>query len=783
MKKLIILLIFIYFSYLIADPIPPMGDGTESNPFEICCIENLLWVSTYDNFWLPGLYFVQTNDINASETSSWNERSGFPPIGATGSHFQANYDGQGYTIDSLYISRHPDNVIGFFARTDSAYICNLDLTNLYVRGYDYTGGLVGICNNSDIDGVTIEGNVRGHTRVGMLTGHSYNSFIDNCDIIGDLDGWHILGGVTGSLYGTIFNCNVDVTIDGVDTVGGIAGTIGQSVLYNCVANSQIDVYESAGGIAYRFSSSEIYDCYAEFSIEASSNYAGLAADIYLSSVINTYYNYETSVFNDEHTVTYGALTNDLFDDWLANDMALEIDDYLDLYSDDIYKINDEEDLTCLLSFGEDEQNFILMADLDISEMSNFYIPAFNGNFDGNGHSISGLNITHSQLDRTGLFGYIDSGNVSDLQLIGVNITCHRNTGGLAGEGNYANISNCSVNGIVQGDVFTGGIIGLAKHSNIANCIFTGEITGNIDVGGIAGRSEYSAMELDYVTGQINASDYAGGIVGYCTDSDLTESFAQIEISGDSNTGGLAGGFHHGTLENCYVLGSVLGESVTGGLIGRSFSSAVSFCYARTEMEIAIYTGGLIGYNTSDITACIWDNELSGCDDFIGYQISGNISDLVAADSLMMQDITLYTDLGWDFEGESIIGIEDYWSIDVEINSGFPYLTDLLPPVSHNDAIMPVGDIITELKASPNPFNPETCISFKLADNVPELKVTVYNLKGQKIWQKITRNANSGYHYFIWKGQNLQNHPVASGIYFYQITAENIDKAGKIILLK
>ncbi len=783
MKKLVIFLLSVFFIYLIADPIPPLGDGTEADPYEICCIENLLWVSTYDIFWLPGLYYVQINDINASETSSWNSGSGFPPIGATGSYFQANFDGLGHTIDSLYINYHPDNAIGFFARTDSASICNLNLTNLYVRGYDYTGGLAGICDNSNIDGVSIQGNVVGHTRVGMLTGYSYHSFIDNCNITGDLDGWHILGGVTGSLNGIIFNCTSEVTIDGVDTAGGIAGSIGQSVLYNCVAVSEIDVNDSAGGISYSFRNSEIYDCYAEFSIEAASNYSGLAVDRDYSSVINSYYNYETSLFNDEHAVTYGALTDALFNDWLANEMSLEIDQYLELYSDDIYEINDEEDLTCLLPFGEDEHNFILMADLDLAEMPNFYIPSFKGSFNGNGHIISGLNITHSQLDGTGFFGYIDCSDVSDLQLSNINVSGHYNSGGLAGESRDSNFTNCSVTGSMQGYYFIGGIAGLANYTNFTYCSFSGEVTGSGNVGGIAGRCEYSTLELDYVTGQINADDYTGGLIGYGSGNELTESFVQVEISGESNTGGLAGGFHQGVLENCYVLGSVIGQSVTGGLIGRSFDSEISFCYARAVMEPALYTGGLIGYNTSDICLCIWDNELSGCDDFIGYHLSGNIIYLCAADSLMMQDISLYIDLNWDFTNESINGTEDFWSIDSEINNGFPYLTDLLPPVSQNDAVMPVSSWLSDLKASPNPFNPETCISFRLTEKVPELKITVYNLKGQKIWQKITDNASPGYHYIHWNGQNSHANPVASGIYLYQISAENINEAGKLVLLK
>lgn len=788
MKKLCLFIIFIYISFLFSDPVPPLGDGTQENPYLINCIENLLWVSSYEDFWLPDIYYIQVNDINASETSSWNDRIGFPPIGAIGDGFKANYDGQGHSIDSLYISQFPNEYIGVFAKIDSATICNLNITNLYSRGYDYTGGLAGRCLHSDISNINIDGHVLGHEYVGMMFGSCSGSFVEDCSVSGELDGSHYMGGIAGSFNSILFSSTINVDISGIDSAGGIAGMASSAVIYNCVVNSQISVYNTASGIAYYLSGSEIYDCSAEFSIQADSEYSGLVVNIWNSEIINSYYNYETSTFNDEHVVTSFALTDELFNEWQENNMTLEIDDHLVLYSDDIYAIENEYDLTCLLPFSDGQYNFILTADLDLSDLPNFYIPFFNGNFDGNEHSISGLNVIASQIDQIGLFGFTEFSNIYNLHLNDIYVSGYWDAGGLVGKSSNSNISNCSTDGFIEGYMNTGGIIGWAEDSQISSCSFSGEVSGNIMAGGIAGRCASSSIELSYAEGDIHAVEDTGGIIGHGNDADVHECFVQAVVYGNTNTGGLAGklsAFYTGSLiENCYALGSVNGTTSTGGLVGRTHLSDVAFCYVRALMNPAENTGGLIGSNvSSDISSCIWDNEYSGINNFFGYNNYGNAIYLYAADSLMMQDITLFTDIGWDFEGEIIIGTEDYWSIDPDINSGFPYLTDLLPPVTETDPVMPVYELITDLKASPNPFNPQTSICFNLTENVHLLNFYIYNIKGQKVWQDNITNVRPGYHSFHWQGLNTENQPVSSGVYFYQIMADNISESGKVILLK
>lgn len=69
-----------------------------------------------------------------------------------------------------------------------------------------------------------------------------------------------------------------------------------------------------------------------------------------------------------------------------------------------------------------------------------------------------------------------------------------------------------------------------------------------------------------------------------------------------------------------------------------------------------------------------------------------------------------------------------------------------------------------LSAAPNPFNPVTNISFYMpADS--DVRLTVYNVKGQKIESIINERRSAGHHVINWDGSHY-----ASGIYFCRLSA-------------
>ncbi len=83
---------------------------------------------------------------------------------------------------------------------------------------------------------------------------------------------------------------------------------------------------------------------------------------------------------------------------------------------------------------------------------------------------------------------------------------------------------------------------------------------------------------------------------------------------------------------------------------------------------------------------------------------------------------------------------------------------------------------------PNPFNPETTISYNLSRN-QNAKLEIYNTKGQLVRTLVNEAQNAGKHSVIWSGTDNQNRPVASGVYYYKLTAGNYTSTKKMVLMK
>ena len=83
---------------------------------------------------------------------------------------------------------------------------------------------------------------------------------------------------------------------------------------------------------------------------------------------------------------------------------------------------------------------------------------------------------------------------------------------------------------------------------------------------------------------------------------------------------------------------------------------------------------------------------------------------------------------------------------------------------------------------PNPFNSETQISYFLPRRC-NVKLTVYNLAGQRIRTLVNGQQEAGLFKVCWDAKDDNGKPVASGIYFYQLQTERFIQTKKALLLK
>src|SRR5690606_8462051 len=104
------------------------------------------------------------------------------------------------------------------------------------------------------------------------------------------------------------------------------------------------------------------------------------------------------------------------------------------------------------------------------------IEKFTGMLYGNNHVIKNLYINRLDVDKTGLFGFIENALISTLGLAGVHIQGGDNTGAICGISSDATITHCYVSGTIHGlDTNTGGLVGFSQSSTISNCYNTTSI--------------------------------------------------------------------------------------------------------------------------------------------------------------------------------------------------------------------------------------------------------------------------------------------------------------------
>ena len=175
--------------------------------------------------------------------------------------------------------------------------------------------------------------------------------------------------------------------------------------------------------------------------------------------------------------------------------------------------------------------------------------AFAGKFDGNGKTISGLNINDSSMTGVGLFGYVGSGGrVSGINVVNSNFKGDNYVGGICGS-NRGTITGCTSSASVTGTQNVGGICGYNGTScNITNCSNSGTVNGNGNtfVGGICGLNSGSVTNC-FNIGTVTRKNGAGSIYG------------------SDNNG-------NGTASNCYYLAA----SETDSFDGTTFKTEAQF---------------------------------------------------------------------------------------------------------------------------------------------------------------------------------------------------------------
>jgi hypothetical protein len=88
---------------------------------------------------------------------------------------------------------------------------------------------------------------------------------------------------------------------------------------------------------------------------------------------------------------------------------------------------------------------------------------------------------------------------------------------------------------------------------------------------------------------------------------------------------------------------------------------------------------------------------------------------------------------------------------------------------------------------PNPFNPETWMPYQLAESA-EVTLTIYDTNGQLVRRLAVGHQAAGIYRsrnraVYWNGRNQLGESVASGLYFYTLTADDFTATRRMLILK
>jgi flagellar hook assembly protein FlgD len=125
----------------------------------------------------------------------------------------------------------------------------------------------------------------------------------------------------------------------------------------------------------------------------------------------------------------------------------------------------------------------------------------------------------------------------------------------------------------------------------------------------------------------------------------------------------------------------------------------------------------------------------------------------------------------DFKLKPIIDQYEFMSNTLESLLKGEQIQDLTPPAQ-----------LVVNQNFPNPFSSTTTINVSVPKD-GDVELTIYNIKGQRIYSSVAKFASKGSQDLSWNGKDYKGRTVGNGIYFYKVTQNNQSVVKKCIMIK
>lgn len=287
-----------------------------------------------------------------------------------------------------------------------------------------------------------------------------------------------------------------------------------------------------------------------------------------------------------------------------------------------------------------------------------YDVPFKGTFDGDGHTVSGVNVDTTEL-CAGFFGRVVIAREATEDIPEVM------NSEFVMQHSVTSIQNLKItDATVKGGYYVGGIVGYAENLGISDCSFSGDVIATENsIGGVVGWAYYyTVINQCSAEGSVSGNQRVGGITGYANgNSVIVKSYCNMNVTGKKNVGVVVGTLSASFLEGCFAFGSATADSSVGGLVGYSLFSTVCDAYVIAQVNGTGANVGSVGglIDDSDWESTFYSHETSEVEDAEG--IGRTLEDMKLSSFV-----------------KELNGVKAYFCFDYTgINNGYPVLAWML----------------------------------------------------------------------------------------------------------
>ncbi len=588
-----------------------------------------------------GKYFVLGNDITY-DYAGLGDGSNYTSIGTESHPFSGNFNGRGYKLSGIKARLVGTDHVGLFGCVSGGSISNVVVDNCEFSGSNYAGAIAGqmsgTLSNCLVRSTQIKGNtdnsgaIIGRWDTGTVARCFYNNSSVNNYSAKDI------AFSSGDNDNACFACNVlaaeDVSFAPVEATTATFSASGLTVYTSVLVyrGTLYMRYDRSVTLHIDYSGELPENTYLDgFKFNGAVMAAASGEGNYIlngyehGGMITPYINYRywtgSGTEDDPYVITTKTAMKYLADE--VNSGNAYDDKHFALGTDLVYD-GTENNFTCIGTMN--------------------YGRFFRGNFDGRGHTISGINVKRGAGDSNsaGIFGgaagsgmyqrhYIRNLTVTNSSFVSVD---RDNLGSISGYASYMVVENCHVGSdvIVSGRNMVGGVLGQVGNSEVKGCSSGATVIGkdgNIGgIGGICGDLGGGRLEDNVYYGQTVYSSEAwscvGAIAGYVDYSTIERNYYVVYA---------LKGIYNKNREGTYV--AKVTTSMPAGIGNKRTTYGGTQYPGLTVYDNGIYYQGKYYWHENLPQIEIVDNSTSNESDFDDYD--GNRYDVKLTDRKLYKD--------------------------------------------------------------------------------------------------------------------------------------------------